>query len=87
MKQSLLIGPTNIPLQDTTYPKHILDIVSQFPTRECYVFRSGTTGQNTRHTYTEFLDILNRVIHSDVRDGKKTYSRRNNLFQRSLTLT
>ena len=63
LNQSHLVGPTNIPLQDTTYPKHLLEIVSKYPNRECFVFRSGVTGQNARHTYTQFLDILNRIIY------------------------
>ena len=64
LKESHLIGPTHIPLQDTTYPKHFLEIVRQYPDKECFAFRSGTTGQNTRHTYTQLLDILNRIIYA-----------------------
>ncbi|EDR29870.1 AMP dependent CoA ligase, putative [Entamoeba dispar SAW760] len=62
LTESHLIGSTSIPLQETTYPKHFLEIVEKNPNKECFVFRSSRTGANIRHTYSQLLHTLNCVI-------------------------
>ncbi|EKE42128.1 hypothetical protein ENUP19_0304G0028 [Entamoeba nuttalli] len=62
LTESHLIGNIDIPLQETTYPKHFLEIVENNPNKECFVFRSSRTGANIRHTYSQLLNTLNSVI-------------------------
>ncbi|ELP89612.1 4-coumarate--CoA ligase, putative [Entamoeba invadens IP1] len=62
LDESHLVGSTKIPLQDTTYPKHFLSTVTANPDRECLVFRSAMTKANIRHTYSQLLEKVNRII-------------------------